>query len=222
MSTLTAADWETLRWGYTLANLDKFAKTAVGSDRSRSLPPDEAYQIAWSSIATALYESEVEPTPRELIQAGWTAIYAEVRAERRHAGYDIETGQQTPRFTQFWGATTNQFEASLIDKIATQQIMAILGDTDYEALMARAACDDLHVAAAALGCSYKALCVRLVVARRTFAAWWHEGETPRTHGDGECKQGHSREKFGRINHQGKWHCRECHRMRAASARRNSR
>lgn len=76
-----------LRHGYTTTDLDALTRTAVHADRSRALPYADAWDAAWSAIAAALYETAAPPSRHDLITAGWKAIYAEVRADRRQYGY---------------------------------------------------------------------------------------------------------------------------------------
>lgn len=171
-----------LTHGYTLHDLHQLTRAAVLADRSGAMPYPDRWDTAWSAIATALYEAEYWPRRSTLIQAGWTAIYRDVRDGYRHAGYrdrDWYSGYATaPRFVQFWWNPHFDFADDLVDRVAAKQIVAGLPEYQREALYALAALDDYRAAADHLGLKYSTLTQRLSAARRRFLRLWHEGETP--------------------------------------------
>lgn len=213
--------------GYTLTDLDKLTRAAIIADRSMAMPHAERHDIAWSAIAEHLYAAESPPSRQELIRVGWAAIYHEVRDGRRHNGYrdrqfDAGLGS-APRFARFWTHRDGDFETDLVERLGAREIFAALRESHRDAVLALATFDDHQAAATALGISYKALCARMVGARREFTALWLEHETPpgsRRGDDDACGRGHAFAEHGRINGQGKRHCMACARIRRASARRH--
>jgi DNA-directed RNA polymerase specialized sigma24 family protein len=173
-----------VRHGITLADLDGMARAAVVADRLLAMPSDERYAIAWSAIAEAVCAAETTPDRRWLVQTGWQAIARHVRDGLRQRGYaDGERwSSEQPtmaRFVRFWGrGVAPSPEDDVVDRIAVMQVMAVLGEPYYDAVLALAVHDDYAAAAAALGVRYSTLTVRLSTARRHLLKYWHQGETP--------------------------------------------
>ncbi len=175
-----------LRHGYTLADLHQMTAAALKADRSMAMDYHDRRDIAWSAIVEALYAAPHWPQRHTLIRAGWQAIYDEVRANRRHAGYrdrEWDTGVGTAaRFATYWaglGGVTHSPEERIVERVALPAILDVLSPAEREALAALAARDgDRDRAAADLGITLAAFNRRLQVGRRRCLALWLEGETP--------------------------------------------
>lgn len=176
-----------LRHGYTLADLDELTTAALRHDRSLAMNYRDRRDIAWSAIAEALYAAEVWPRRESLVQVGWQAIYAEVRKSRQEHGYrgrEWDAGHgSAPHFAAYWflqATVTRSHEERVVERAALPAILSALTDGQRQVLGALAAFDgDRSAAAAALGCTEKALNQQLLLARRTCLALWLEHETPR-------------------------------------------
>jgi hypothetical protein len=178
----TDPDPAVIRYGYTLRDLHRLTATAVRADRSMALDVADARDIAWSAIAEHLCAADEPPHPNELVQAGWQGIYRTVREGYRSRGYrdgDYGMAPTMPRFVQFWGSTvTPSHEDTLVEKVATPQILSALTPIYRDAIVALAVHDDYLKAADLLGINYPAFTARISVARRRLLELWHEGETP--------------------------------------------
>lgn len=172
-----------LRHGYTISDLNQMTRAAVLADRSGSTPYADRWDTAWSAIATALYEAEHWPRRSSLIQAGWTAIYQEVRDSRRHSGYrdrEFDSGVgSAPMFARYWYADAAPWADGIIDRIAAQQVHAGLPERDRAMLDALAVHGDLRTAAVALDIPDSSYRTYVSQARRRWLALWHDWETPR-------------------------------------------
>ncbi len=200
----------TLRHGYTLADVDAIARTAAVHDRSGAGDYDDRYTIAWSAAALALYEADTRPDRRDLVRAGWHAIYQEIRAARRDRGwsdtpFDDWDRQLRPRFVTYWAdrRITPSPEPPIVERTAVWQILPTLTPLCRDALVALAVHGGYQQAADALGISYVRYHNRVRLARAAVLRWWHEGETPHrmpghdkraasTTRTETCKRGHPR------------------------------
>lgn len=161
-------------------------RAALKADRSLAMDIKSRHDIAWSAIAEALCAADEPPGRQELIRVGWQAIYREVRDTRRQRGYpddgygDYDVHHR-PRFAAYWHSMTYtpSPENQIVNRLAVNQIMAVLKPIDLESITALAVHSDYDRAAESLGISYRALTVRLTTARRRTIGLWHEGETPR-------------------------------------------
>lgn len=174
-----------IRHGYTLDDLDRMTKMALGADRLLAMDTVERHDIAWSAIAEALCAAQEPPHYQELVRVGWQAIYRHVRDGLRQRGYadgarDWSSYNPTmPRFAQYWANRTEpSHEDRVVEKIATDQVLAAVGGPYRDAVVALAVHEDYVRAAAALGVRDGTLRQRLTVAREQFLCHWHEGETP--------------------------------------------
>jgi len=168
--------------GYTLRDLDAMARAACVADRSMASDVRTRYQTAWSAIALALVEAPYWPRRERLVQIGWQAIYAEVRAMHHTYGVsrsgergDVASG---PRFQEYWWHGTTSFEDDLAERLSVYPCLETLTPAEREAVAALAAFDDYSLAASALGIEYKALVARLRSARRRFRRRWYYPEIP--------------------------------------------
>lgn len=172
-----------LRHGYTLADLQQLARTAILRSRAGGwtghggCDRDEQYAIAWHAIASHLYTATTRPTGYELIGAAMTALSQESDDYRRHHGYR----DNTRAFTTYWldtSAPPGSPEGSIVERTAVAQIWPRLAPYQRAALSALATFGDYAEAAQALGHSYKTFATTISQARRAFLALWHEGEEP--------------------------------------------
>lgn len=175
-----------LRYGFTLADLDKMTSAAVIADRSMAMPTSERREIAWSAIAEALYAAEHPPSRQDLIRAGWQAIYEYVRDAYRHHGYrNREAGSgnaSAPMFAMYWldKQVTPSHESRIVERYAIGPIVGALTELQQAVVHAVAAADGNKVLAAArLGLDEKAFAYQLRTARAICLSLWLEGETPR-------------------------------------------
>lgn len=172
--------------GYTLHDLHQMTRAAVVADRSMAMDYRDRWDTAWSAIAEHLYAAGTPPRRQELIRTGWQAIYAEVRDGYRHYGYQgrqWDAGHASgPRFVVYWTGlpqVTPSPEERVVERHALPQLLSALTDGQRRVIAALAAHGgDRPAAAAALGCSEKALNHQLLMARRRCLALWLEGETP--------------------------------------------
>ncbi|TDP29842.1 hypothetical protein [Nocardia ignorata] len=175
----TLAD-QVIRHGFTYADLDRLARTAVTADRSMASDIDTRYNTAWSAIAEALCAADEPPTRHELVQVGWQAIYAEVREMRHTYGQDRDDPNapvaSMPRAQQFWFVHPVEPGLSFIERLAAKQIMATLSPIYQDAVLALAVHGDYDRAAASLGLKYSAFTARMSVARKAFRQLWFAPE----------------------------------------------
>jgi hypothetical protein len=173
-----------LPYGYTLHDLDAMARAACAADRSLSSDMTIRFDIAWSAIALALVEAPYWPRRESLVQAGWRAIYAEVREVQHTFGVSRNADRGTvasgKRFREFWWHGTVDFEDGLVERLAVGPCLDALTDAEREAVTALAVHDDYRAAAQYLGLTRKAFQARLNSARKRFKRRWYYPETPPT------------------------------------------
>lgn len=192
-----------LRYGFTLADLDRIARAAVainlkwwsGSDRWQQV------ETAWSGIAEHLYAAEDPPTEGDLLTAARNAINDEVQGDRQALGLS-HNGKPSPRFHAYWNQVPDEpWEDRLVDRIALKQILPLLTGKQQSAVLALAAMGDYRAAAEALGIGYGTLNNRLSVARKAFDEHWYAPEAPPTRRgrDGRVKS-YSTPRLTHCNH----------------------
>jgi hypothetical protein len=176
-----------LRWGYTLADVERLTRIAVSHDRNVSMDYRTRWDTAYSAVTLALYEAEEPPHREALIRAGWTAIYREAQDRRRQRGYQDAVHSTPdprdnlrPRCAIYWDQRTvaPSHEERILEQVSAVQVLEVLGTPYLEAILALAAADAYQPAADLLGISYKALNQRIRVARRAILAALHGDETP--------------------------------------------
>lgn len=173
-----------IRHGYTPHDLEQMARAATNADRSAALDRHDRHDIAWSAIAEALWTAEAPPARRDLIAAGWKAIYRAVQQEYRHHGYAGRQGwsgpRSAPRFVAYWApSAVTSHEEQIVERLAIQQVLAPLTPKSLDAVRALAVHGDYRAAAQAIGLKQVTLRTRLGEARKRAIAAWFEGETPR-------------------------------------------
>lgn len=158
--------------GYTIADVDGMTRTAFKMARTVR-DAEISYQIAWSAIALAIVEAEERPASRDLVNAGWQAIYDEVTESRRAAGIVGTSGAQVARF---WHTPNFAFEDNLIDRLAVIPICLTLTPEQLDVLRALAIHGEHETAAHALSISRSSFQRRLADARAAFYGQWFAPE----------------------------------------------
>lgn len=172
-----------VRHGYTLAALDDLAGRVVRANMHWWPAGDRADQhaAAWEGIADALCAASDPPSQRDLMEAGRSALAAEVKATMRHRGQRRDATNNGANFGRYWDwhtAPAPSPETAVTERLATGQILAALTSRQRQAVAMLAARGDYLLAAQALGIrpqTYRSLLGR---ARKDFLALWHEGEAP--------------------------------------------
>lgn len=174
-----------LRHGYTLADLDRIARSATSHVGTMASDYTDRLHTAWSAIVEHLYAADHPPAEHDLWHTGRHAIWGEIRSSRRFQGApvkDLSAGSgEMPSFRRFWwdyASAVPSPEARIVERHALAQIWPQLTDRERQAVLAFAANGSVQAAAEALQITTGAMNSRLQNARRRFLAWWHEGETP--------------------------------------------
>ena len=82
---------DALRWGYTLLDLHDMTRMSLARNIAvGTFTRAERYDIAWTAIATALYEADAAPDWFDLVYAGWRAIADARITEMRHHGIVVD------------------------------------------------------------------------------------------------------------------------------------
>jgi hypothetical protein len=168
-----------LRYGYTLTDLDRLARSAVHAPWASSLDYRDRYDAAWHAIAELLYSSAQRPSGWDLKAAGMNAVSVLGQNEARHHGYDHQA-QDRPHFQRYWALyrVTPSHEDRVVDRVALTQIWPTLTGTQRQALLALAVHEDHERAAAAIDRTPTTYRAHVKDGRARFRALWHEGETP--------------------------------------------
>lgn len=172
-----------LRHGYTLADVDRMARTANRTVWTTAMDIDDRNDAAWHGVVEALYAAEHWVPHYQLISAGQRAIWQTLDDTTRHHGRRSTRGAE-PRssFEAYWADWTRLHAPSpewrVVERTALYQVLVQLPPREREALLALAAHGDYTSAAEAAGMSQNLLRVTLSNARRRFLALWLEGETP--------------------------------------------
>lgn len=216
----TVAHIATVRFGYTMAEVNRLAK-ASARRVMQATDFDDRYDAAWHGIIVALYSAECDPGERELYFAGYSAAQrAATEAVQSHGrstrhGYGFGSA---PAFVKFWAqfSTTPSHEDAVAERVALAQVLATLTPGQYEALAAVAVCDTLQEAAEALAINYNTLISRYYGARDKVRRLWLEGETPRGSGTSadspRCKSDHDKATHQKTSPRGHRYCGECERL----------
>lgn len=175
-----------IRHGWTLADLDKLARSVVSNNRAWWPAGDreDLYAAAWHGIVEALCEADESPHRTELMEAGRRALAEDVKASMRHHGARTDGTNNGLKFAMYWrwnGRTTPSPENGIVERLALEQILAALTPRQREAFTALAAMDDYPSAARLLDIADQTYRSLLGRARGTFRELWHEGEIPSAH-----------------------------------------
>lgn len=180
-----SADTE-LRWGYTLADLQRVAGSAAATTRAMAGDYDDRYAEAFGAAAERLYEAEHWIPEHKLFQAAQDALWNQSRKDRSYRGCAYRHGEgwdasgTGPHFVTYWSdvsRVTPSPENGIVERIALEQILPTLTPKQREVVGALAAFDDHPAAQAALG-GLTSYATHLAAGRKRFLAYWHEGEIP--------------------------------------------
>lgn len=177
-----------IRYGFTLADLQRIATAATRNTRSMFGDFAERYAEAYGAMVEHLYASPEPLAEHDLYWAAQDSLRIQAGKDRSHRGIVRYEGGGTsepgaaPHFAIFWDA--HRYEPShedrVVDRIALYQVLPTLTPQQRQVIGALAAFDDHEPARQALGdmapASYRQA---LSKGRTRFFAYWHEGETPR-------------------------------------------
>jgi hypothetical protein len=175
-----------LRYGYTLSDLQRVARSAAATTRAMAGDYDDRYAEAFSGAAEALYAAEHWIPEHKLWNAARDALFEMSRKDRSYHGcaFKHSEGWQEsgtgPRYVTYWteiNRSTPSPENGIIERLALEQILPTLTDRQREVVGALAAFDDHEQARQALGMG-KVYVNHLSNARTRFLTLWHEGEAP--------------------------------------------
>lgn len=177
------ASEDSLRFGYTLDDLDRFARVACQTAHTMAADVGDRYAEAYGEIAAHLYSAETWPSEPDLIRVGKDAIRDWSRGTHRTHGMHIDGGDGLPIATAiyWWSQSrpTPSPENRIVDLAAFKAIWPWLHAEGRDALETLAAFDgDYRKAATALGLTFKQLRSHVDRAVRLFLALWHDGESP--------------------------------------------
>lgn len=170
-----------IRHGYTLADLDRLARTAAVTAHGGALDPLTRYQLAWSAIAEHLAAASDHPTRADLLAAGRAEIHADLAAALHARGYQsVAAGPGSmPRWCAYWHhPDSDRAEDRVTDSIAIGQTLTLLTRRQRQAVTALAVLGDYPEAAAALGLSYARCAALIAEARRAVWAAWYAPDAP--------------------------------------------
>lgn len=187
--------------GYTMRDLDAFARSVVMNNRAwwPAGDRDDLYAAAWHGIVERLCAADEAPTRRDLLEAGRQALAADVKATMRHHGARRDTSNNGARYAMYWewaGRAAPSPESGIVERLALAQILATLTAGQRRALETLAAAGDYDQAAQLFG-SITGLKSQLMHGRRRFRALWHEGETPSAHWGCDWRAGATRGTVGK-------------------------
>ncbi|MFE2965544.1 sigma factor-like helix-turn-helix DNA-binding protein [Streptomyces sp. NPDC059340] len=172
--------------GYTMRDLDTFARSVVSNNRTwwPAGDRDDLYAAAWHGIVERLYSTDDRPSRIDLLEAGRAALTEDVKATIRHHGARRDGTNNGQRYAMYWdwaGRATPSHETGLVEREALGQILDALTARQREAFTALAATGDYAEAALLLGIADQTFRSLLGRARDSFRGLWHEGEAPSRH-----------------------------------------
>lgn len=175
-----------LRWGFSLADLQRVARGAARRARGMAVDFDDLYGEAFGAAAEVLYSAGQRPSERDLFHGAQFALDALAHKNKSYRGIATQpdgawgSAGSAPKFAAYWwdGARpTPSPEDGIVDRLALAQIIPTLPEKHRAALAALAAFDNHAAAKAALG-DPSWYGRYLSLARRQVLALWHEGEQP--------------------------------------------
>lgn len=160
-------------------DIDRFARLAARTSRTKVADYDTRADLAWSAIAERAF-TDPEATKEVLVRVGQDAIDKDT--EQRFQMYGrAKDGEMGARFAAYWVGSDEGFADRLTDRIAVSQVLAVLPDTEFAAITAVANCYTYQAAAASLGIAETALMTRISKARKRLRRHWFSPETPPPH-----------------------------------------
>lgn len=223
------AEIATVAWGYTMADIDRIAKSVARYSGNVSWLGDRGFgervDAAWFGIAERLYDIDAypdEPAERDLFIAGRIAVNQQEQQDRQAHGINkSDDFKERKSFGTYWrtvAAPTEDFTDRIAERLALPQALKLLELEEYEAIAALAAFGTYRAASEALGIGENLLWKRISSARRTIIAAWIAPETPpeKPKPGTTCRAGHPRAEHGfqeKISADGRtaWRCRICRR-----------
>ncbi|MGW7001334.1 RNA polymerase sigma factor [Streptomyces sp. NPDC054933] len=175
-----------IRYGWTLRDLDQFARAVVSNNRTwwPAGDRDDLYAAAWHGIVEHLYTADTEPRRSGLMEAGRRALAGDVRDTMRHHGARRDSSNNGAKFSLYWSwysRTVHNHDTEVVERVALTEILATLTPGQRRALEVLAAGETYERAAQLFGTSPAGLKSQLMKGRRRFRELWHEGETPSAH-----------------------------------------
>lgn len=176
-----------IRYGFTLADLQRIAASATRNTRSMFGDFAERYAEAYGAMVEHLYASPEPLAEHDLYWAAQDGLRRQAAKDTSHRGIVRYEGGGTsepgtaPNFCIYWDAkrVESSHEDRVVDRIALHQIWPALAPRQREVIGALAAFDDHEAARTALG-DIPATAYRQAMAlgRKRFLVLWHEGEMP--------------------------------------------
>lgn len=174
-----------VRFGYTMADLDRLARVSVATAWPRAMDYRDRYDAAWHALAEAIYDTDEPPTRYDLKVVGTRAVNRLGQDEGHHRGFDRSNPdagfEGMPAFQRYWswfGRATPSHEDRIVDRIALAQIWPMLSVFHRQTLTALAVHEDHDLASQAIGRKIPTYRTHLKNARDAFRVLWHEHETP--------------------------------------------
>lgn len=176
----------TVAHGYTMRDLDAFARAVVMNNRTwwPAGDRDDLHAAAWHGIVEHLCTTDEPPSRRDLLEAGRQALAQDVKATMRQHGARRDTSNNGARYAMYWewaGRAVPSAEAGIVERLALAQILAALTPRQREAFTALAATGDYPDAARMLDIEDQTFRSLIGRARGAFRGLWHEGEQPSRH-----------------------------------------
>lgn len=178
-------DPDALKFGYTMADLQRLARKVVSSSAQQLRAGDRWIQAddAFSGMAEHLYAATAAPTERDLFYAGAEAIAADAKSWRRQLGL-LDTGStgipgERPRFATYWHQPPAEpWDEQIVERIALTQILPTLTAAQRQAVNALATLGGYAEATEALGLPSTTFANRLNSGRSQFRQMWFAPDTP--------------------------------------------
>ncbi len=173
-----------LRYGYSLADLQRIARAAILHDSwHMARDPRARIDTALFGVVEHLYTAKHRPEPYDLIGAAWRACDDEVTQDLRARGRQRAErggGDMTSHLVYWLGNanTSPSPEHRIVERFALRQILPMLTPRQLEAVHLLATLEDYQAAADAMGITVATFNVTIANARKRFLAYWHEGQAP--------------------------------------------
>jgi hypothetical protein len=165
--------------GYTLADAVQAGTMAAARTRHLTMAPQDRYELAVQTAAIEMCQADERPDFHLLVHLAIRACQDAVRSELATHGRNRFDGTPVRTFHGYWeGIRHAPWDEVVVERLALAQVWEQLPERHRDVLAALAAHGQFEEAAASLGVPVGSFRVRLLRARRAFAALWHDGETP--------------------------------------------